>query len=79
MPPSNHLQQLAEQGFGFVVFPDARIFESPVGKSKQHLLFGDYITPPKNTAGRYKKWTSSLTQEVNGVVWINVRSRQVER
>ncbi len=77
--PSTHLQQLSQQGFGFAVFPDVRIFETPGVKSIQHLLFGDYMTPPKKTSGKgYKKWTTSLTKVHEGETWINVRSRQEE-
>lgn len=78
--PSNHLSQLSEQGFGFAVFPEIRIYDKPdKGKSIQHLIFGDYITPPKKPSGNgYKKWTASLTKKVGDETWINVRSRQEE-
>jgi beta-lactamase superfamily II metal-dependent hydrolase len=77
--PANHLQQLSEQGCGFAVFPDARIFKTPGKNSVHHLLFGDFISPPKNTSGKgNKKWTQSLTKEVNGETWIQARSRGVE-
>ena len=62
-----------------MVFPSgSRIFKSPGVNSTQHLLFGDYITPPKKEDGKYKKWTSNLLKEVEEKWWINVRSRQVE-
>jgi beta-lactamase superfamily II metal-dependent hydrolase len=77
MPPTLQFEKLAKQGFGFAVFPEARIFESPGVKSIQHLIFGDYITPPKKE-GRYVKWSGKLIQEVAGQQWINVRSRQEE-
>lgn len=42
------IEQLARQGHGFAVFPEVRIFDHPTnGKSIQHLIFGDFITPPK--------------------------------
>ena len=78
MPPPQKFQKLAAQGHGFAVFPDARIYETPGKSSIQHLLFGDFITPPKKEDGKYKKWTSSLLKEVNGKYWINVRCRQEE-
>src|SRR4028119_2359542 len=71
-------QKLADQGYGFAVFPDARIFESPGINSLQHLLFGDYITPPKKDNGKHKKWTSTLLKEVDGRWWVKIRSRQEE-
>jgi beta-lactamase superfamily II metal-dependent hydrolase len=78
MPAPQTFQSLADQGHAFCVFPDARIFDKPDGKSIQHLLFGDYITPPKKEDGKYRKWTTSLLQQVNDTWWINVRSRQEE-
>lgn len=73
------LQQLSEQGYGFAIFPDIRIYDAPEGKTIQHLLFGDFITPPKKPSGTgYKKWTASLTKTVDGKTWLNVRSRQEE-
>ena len=78
MPPPQKFQKLAAQGHGFAVFPDARIYETPGKSSIQHLLFGDFITPPKKEDGNYKKWTSSLLKEENGKKWINVRCRQEE-
>lgn len=78
MPASSIFQSLALQGYGFCVFPDARIFDAPNGKSKQHLLFGDYITPPKTPGGAYKKWTPSLLRQVGAHWWLQVRSRQEE-
>jgi beta-lactamase superfamily II metal-dependent hydrolase len=71
-------QKLSDQGYGFAVFPDARIFESPGINSLQHLLFGDYITPPKKQDGKYKKWTSTLLKKVEDSWWVNIRSRQEE-
>lgn len=76
MPAPQTFQSLADQGHAFCVFPDARIFDKPDGKSIQHLLFGDYITPPKKEDGKYRKWTTSLLQQVNDTWWINVRSRR---
>lgn len=78
MPLPSKVQQLAAKGHGFAVFPEVRIYDTPGGKSKQHLLFGDYITPPKKSDGTYKKWTSTLLQQVGDEWWINVRSRQEE-
>lgn len=78
MPTTTFFQQLAKQGHGFAVFPEARIFEEPNTGSKQHLLFGDYITPPKNEDGTYKKWTKSLLQQAGDDQWLSVRSRQEE-
>src|SRR5688572_27863504 len=74
------LTQLAAQGFGFAVFPEVRIFDKPVkGKSIQHLIFGDYITPPKTDTGKgYKKWTKSLPQKVGETTWLQVRCRKEE-
>lgn len=74
------VKQLAKQGFGFAVFPEVRIFDKPdKGKSIQHLIFGDYITPPKTQTGKaYKKWTAALTKKAGGENWIQVRSRQTE-
>jgi len=71
-------QQLTTQGYGFAVFPDAHIYELPGKKAIQHLIFGDYITPPKKDDGKYKKWTSSLLKRVDDTWWIHVRSRQEE-
>jgi beta-lactamase superfamily II metal-dependent hydrolase len=78
MPQPQKFQTLASQGHAFCVFPDARIFDAPAGKSIQHLLFGDYITPPKTAAGNYKKWTSGLLQQAGEDWWVQVRSRRVE-
>lgn len=78
MPPPAHFQQLARQGFGFAVYPEARIFDQPGGRSVQHLLFGDYITPPKAPDGRYKRWSQQLLQQVGAAWWLQVRSRQEE-
>ncbi len=78
MPPTNQLQQLAAQGRGFVVFPDARIYKEPGKGSIQHLIFGDFVSPPKKKGGGYLKWTKNLTKEVNGKTWIQVRSRQTD-
>lgn len=76
VPPK--FQKLADQGFGFAAFPETRIFQAPGQTSIQHLLFGDFITPPKKEDGKYRKWTSSLLQEIDGDWWLNVRSRQEE-
>lgn len=78
MPAPQKFQTLAAQGHAFCIFPDARIFDAPNGKSTQHLLFGDYITPPKTEAGNYKKWTTSLLQQVGDTWWLQVRSRREE-
>lgn len=77
MPAPATLTKLAQQGHGFAVFPEARVFDEPGGKSVQHLIFGDYITPPKNSTGNaYLKWGSTLLKEHNNETWIQVRSRQ---
>lgn len=77
MPSPAKLTKLAQQGHGFAVFPEARIFDAPGGKSLQHLLFGDYITPPKNSTGKaYLKWAGSQLQQYKDETWIKVRSRQ---
>jgi beta-lactamase superfamily II metal-dependent hydrolase len=79
MPIPSKLRQLIRQGHGFAVFPEVRIFDKPGGKSIQHLLFGDYITPPKNkTRTAYLKWNESSLQEHEGETWLRVRSRQDE-
>lgn len=79
MPLPAKLRQLAKQGHGFAVFPEVRIFDSPGGKSIQHLIFGDFITPPKNAdKTAYLKWNESLLQEHEGEAWLHVRSRQEE-
>ncbi len=62
------------QGHGFAVFPEARIFKSPGVKSIQHLIFGDYIRPPKNSTDR--KWEAQHVAQYKGETWVNVRSRQ---
>jgi beta-lactamase superfamily II metal-dependent hydrolase len=73
------LKDLSRQGHAFAVFPEARIYEEPNKKSIQHLLFGDYITPPKNSSGTaYQKWSATHVAEVKGKKWIQARSRQVE-
>ncbi|PZR28670.1 MAG: hypothetical protein DI535_05915 [Citrobacter freundii] len=57
------ITQLAQQGHGFAVFPEVRIFDKPTkGKSIQHLIVGDFITPPKNSSGKYEKWSSKLVK-----------------
>lgn len=79
MPIPPKLSQLARQGHGFAVFPEVRIFDKPGGKSIQHLLFGDFITPPKNkNKTAYLKWSDSLLQEHEEETWLHVRSRQDE-
>ncbi|MGN6292523.1 MAG: ComEC/Rec2 family competence protein [Chitinophagaceae bacterium] len=79
MPIPSKLRQLARQGHGFAVFPEVRIYDRPGGKSIQHLLFGDYITPPKNKARTaYLKWNESSLQEHERETWLHVRSRQDE-
>ena len=74
------ITQLARQGFGFAVFPEVRIFDQPGDgrKSIQHLIFGDYITPPKTPTGKYKKWSSALISRQGTETWVQVRSRQEE-
>ncbi len=74
------VKQLAKQGFGFAVFPEVRIYDKPdKGKSIQHLIFGDYITPPKTSSGKaYKKWGATLTKKIRKETWIQVRCRQTE-
>ncbi len=73
------LEKLTAQGHGFAVYPEVRILKEPGGKAIQHLMFGDYITPPKNSSGNgYLKWGKSKTKEVGGKTWIQVRSRQEE-
>jgi beta-lactamase superfamily II metal-dependent hydrolase len=76
MPSNPKLTALFNQGHCFATFPDASIYDSPAGTTIQHLIFGDYITPPKDSNGKYKKWTASLTKTVGEDIWINVRSRQ---
>lgn len=61
------------QGHGFAVFPEARIYKMPGKKSIQHLLFGDYISPPKSSTNR--KWDATHAVQYKGSAWINVRSR----
>lgn len=65
---------LQKQGHGFAVFPEARIYKSPGVKSIQHLIFGDYISPPK--ASESKKWEKDHLKDYEGEIWVNVRSRQ---
>jgi hypothetical protein len=75
----NKLEKLAAQGSGFAVYPEVRILDKPAGKAIQHLVFGDYITPPRNSSGTsYLKWGKSKTKEVDGTLWLQVRSRQEE-
>ncbi|MFT4023289.1 MAG: hypothetical protein QM664_05850, partial [Flavihumibacter sp.] len=76
--PADILSGIAAQGHGFAVFPEVRIYDKPDGKTIQHLLFGDYITPPKTPSGGYKKWTPSLTRKSGKQTWLQVRSRQTE-
>ncbi|MFD2937705.1 ComEC/Rec2 family competence protein [Spirosoma flavum] len=78
MPVPATLSTLSTQGHGFAVFPEVRICRVPNGKGFQHLLFGDYITPPKKSDGSYSRWGEDSTQEVNGETWLKVRSRQEE-
>lgn len=77
------LAKLSKQGFGFAVFPEVWVYDAPAGKTIQHLLFGDYITPPKNKTGNtYKKWSKALTATITKgntvTTWLQVRSRQEE-
>jgi len=77
------LKQITKQGFGFAVFPEVWIYDEPEGKAIQHLLFGDYITPPKTSTGKaYMKWGNSLMAETTKgektTTWLRVRSRQEE-
>ncbi len=72
------MRKLSKQGHGFAVFPEVRIYRTPGEQTFQHLLFGDYITPPKATDGSYLKWDESLLQEHAGEQWLKIRSRQEE-
>jgi hypothetical protein len=75
------ISKLSKQGFAFATFPEVRIYDNPIGKNKsiQHLLFGDFVTPPKSADGKnYKKWSKSLTKKVGKDTWVQVRSRQTE-
>jgi beta-lactamase superfamily II metal-dependent hydrolase len=73
------ITQLAQQGHGFAVFPEVRIFDNHTkGKSIQHLIFGDFITPPKNASGKYEKWSNALVKGTGDKAMIKIRSRQVE-
>ena len=75
------IQKLAKQGFAFATFPEVRIYDKPGGKKKsiQHLLFGDFITPPKLANGKdYQKWSKELTKDDEDETWVQVRSRQTE-
>lgn len=77
------LEKLSKQGFGFAVFPEVWVYDAPNGKTIQHLLFGDFITPPKSKSGKtYKKWgktsTINITKGENSTTWLQVRSRQEE-
>lgn len=75
------IQPLSQQGFGFAVFPEVRMYDKPVdGKSIQHLIFGDYITPPKKADNSgYEKWSSAhLTTDAQGKEWLKIRSRQTD-
>lgn len=80
MPPKAKLQQLNEQGHGFATYPEVRIVKEPNSKSSiQHLLFGDYITPPKSSDGRSRReWTDENIREVETEIWIKIRCRQEE-
>ena len=65
---------LQKQGHGFAVFPEARIYKSPGVKSIQHLILGDYISPPRASAS--KKWEPEHSKVHEGKIWVNVHSRQ---
>lgn len=76
---NDHLKKLAKQGFGFAVFPEVRIYKEPGKGTLQHLIFGDYITPPKSkNAKGYQEWNEQHIQEFKNQQWLLVRSRQQE-
>jgi beta-lactamase superfamily II metal-dependent hydrolase len=75
------LNELSEQGFGFAVFPEVWIYNDLTDrKTIQHLIFGDYITPPKTSSGTgYQRWSAEhVVEDSEGVSWFRVRSRQTE-
>lgn len=76
MTQQEKLKALKERKHGFAAFPEARIYTEPGKSSIQHLIFGDFITPPKDETGTYLAWDESLLTELNGTKWIKVRSRQ---
>lgn len=76
MTVEEKLKALNEQRHGFAAFPEARIYTEPGKSSIQHLIFGDFITPPKDESGKYLAWDASLLTESAEVTWIKVRSRQ---
>nr|WP_295932929.1 hypothetical protein [uncultured Dyadobacter sp.] len=76
MTVEEKLKALSKQKHGFAAFPEARIYKEPGKGSIQHLIFGDFITPPKDENGKYLSWEASLLSQSNGATWIKVRSRQ---
>jgi beta-lactamase superfamily II metal-dependent hydrolase len=69
------LQELSTQGHGFAVFPEARIFDNPGGKSIEHLIFGDFISPGRDAAGAVLVWGDNSVRELAGEKWLAVTSR----
>jgi beta-lactamase superfamily II metal-dependent hydrolase len=72
------LDALNKQRHAFTAFPEARIYKEPKKDSIQHLIFGDYITPPKGSDGKYLTWKKEDLKKAAGKDWIRVRSRQEE-
>jgi beta-lactamase superfamily II metal-dependent hydrolase len=78
--PSKFLA-LLKQGFGFAIYPEARLYREKGQESHQHLIFGDYISPPKNADGSLREWTEDdLKKDPNGegTWWLYARSRKEE-
>lgn len=72
------LDALNDNGCGFAAFPEVRIYKEPGKTSIQHLIFGDFITPPKDNDGNYISWKKEELIQFKNADWIRVRSRQEE-
>jgi len=78
MTLNQKVEALKNKGHGFAAFPEVRIYREPGKTSIQHLIFGDFITPPKGENGKYKPWEVQDIVKVGKDDWIRVRSRQEE-
>ena len=73
------LDALNDNGCGFAAFPEVRIYKEPGKTSIQYLIFGDFITPPKDNDGNYISWKKEELIQFKNADWIRVRSRHNTR
>lgn len=77
MASTTTLAQLKKATCGYATYPEVWLREAPDSRSSkiQHLIFGDYISQPRDTNGDFEKWTGTNTKDVAGETWVRARSR----